>query len=188
MRLVFLHGAPASGKLTVATELAALTGARLFDNHVAIDLALSILDFGALGFWDLVTEVRDAALRAGARADLPLMITTAAYSHPDDLRLYEAYEAIVEGDGGRILPVHLSCPEELLMSRVGAVSRVRRRKIATRETLSAYLARNDFAPVPREACLELSTASTPAMRTAEVIADHFGLPRSPRPQGASGSV
>ncbi len=54
MNLVFLHGAPATGKLTVGQALASPTGGRLFDNHVSIDLARSVFEFGAPGFWDLV--------------------------------------------------------------------------------------------------------------------------------------
>ena len=50
MRLVYIHGAPAVGKMTVAKSLAQLTGARLFDNHVSIDLAHSVFDQGQQGF------------------------------------------------------------------------------------------------------------------------------------------
>jgi hypothetical protein len=46
MKLVFLHGAPAVGKLTVAKALLCLVPGRLFDNHAAMDLALTVFDFG----------------------------------------------------------------------------------------------------------------------------------------------
>ena len=51
MKLLLLHGAPAAGKLTVAKALLGMVPGRLFDNHVAIDLALTIFDFDAPGFW-----------------------------------------------------------------------------------------------------------------------------------------
>ena len=51
MRLVYIHGAPAVGKLTVAKSLAQLTNARLFDNHVSINLARSLFDHGQQGYW-----------------------------------------------------------------------------------------------------------------------------------------
>ena len=35
MRLVFLHGAPATGKLTVARALLSLLPGRLLENHAA---------------------------------------------------------------------------------------------------------------------------------------------------------
>jgi hypothetical protein len=45
MRLVFIYGLPATGKLTVARELAAMTVFRLFHNHLAVDLLLLVFDF-----------------------------------------------------------------------------------------------------------------------------------------------
>jgi len=51
MKLLFLHGAPAAGKLTVAKALLRIVPGRLMDNHAAIDLALTVFDFGAPGFW-----------------------------------------------------------------------------------------------------------------------------------------
>jgi hypothetical protein len=50
MKLIFLHGSPAVGKLTVAKALLRLVQGRLVDNHAAIDLARTIFDFGAPGF------------------------------------------------------------------------------------------------------------------------------------------
>ena len=50
MKLIFIHGAPASGKLTVAKALLRIVPGRLFDNHAAIDLARTVFDFGAPGF------------------------------------------------------------------------------------------------------------------------------------------
>jgi tRNA uridine 5-carbamoylmethylation protein Kti12 len=53
MKLIFLHGAPASGKLTVATALLKALPARLLDNHAAIDAARTVFDIGAPGFGNL---------------------------------------------------------------------------------------------------------------------------------------
>jgi hypothetical protein len=50
MRLIFLYGLPATGKHTVAQYLAALTGYKLFHNHLAVDLLLSVFDFGTQPF------------------------------------------------------------------------------------------------------------------------------------------
>jgi tRNA uridine 5-carbamoylmethylation protein Kti12 len=47
MKLVFLHGAPATGKLTVAKALLNVVPGRLLDNHAAIDFARTIFEFGA---------------------------------------------------------------------------------------------------------------------------------------------
>jgi hypothetical protein len=82
MKLIFLHGAPATGKLTIAKALLGIVSGRLFDNHAAIDLARTLFDFGAPGFWELVHEVRLAALDAAARHGVPLVVAPFCYSEP----------------------------------------------------------------------------------------------------------
>src|ERR1700722_18638783 len=57
MKLVFIYGLPATGKLTVAQELAAITGFRLFHNHLVVDLLLSIFEFGSPPFIELREEI-----------------------------------------------------------------------------------------------------------------------------------
>ena len=47
MNLVFIYGPPGVGKLTVAKELAGLTGYKLFHNHLSIDWVLPVFDFGS---------------------------------------------------------------------------------------------------------------------------------------------
>ncbi len=53
MKLIFLHGMPGVGKLTVATELAKLTGFKLFHNHLTVDLVTSLFEFGSQPFIEL---------------------------------------------------------------------------------------------------------------------------------------
>jgi shikimate kinase len=50
MKLVFLHGPAASGKLTIGRELAALTGLPLFHNHLVVDAVASVFPFGSQRF------------------------------------------------------------------------------------------------------------------------------------------
>ncbi len=47
VKLVFIHGPAAVGKLTVARELAELTGLALFHNHLVVDLVTSLFEFGS---------------------------------------------------------------------------------------------------------------------------------------------
>jgi len=65
MNLVFLHGPPAAGKLTVGREFARVTNSKLFDNHISIDFAKNIFEFGipdrsTVGLW--ATHNVDGAL------------------------------------------------------------------------------------------------------------------------------
>lgn len=176
MQLVFLHGAPATGKLTVARALSALTGVPMVDNHAAIDMARMVFGFARPGFWDLVHDLRVTTLRGAARAGVPCLITTAAYSHPEDAALLRDYETAIGAEAGQLLPVYLHCRPETLMTRVGRPDRVQKGKLSTPEGLRPYLERNNFLAIDQEACLLLSTETTAPEETAEAIARHFDLP------------
>jgi hypothetical protein len=175
MKLLFLHGAPAAGKLTVARALLAMVPGRLSDNHAAIDLARTIFDFGAPGFWELVHHVRCSALDAAARHGVGLLVTTFCYAEPDDRAQYEDFEAAMRRHGGELLPVFLHCSREEAARRVGNPDRVERRKLSSAESLIEDLDRNNFSPVPRPDCLTLDTGVRPAEATAREIIGHFGL-------------
>jgi hypothetical protein len=175
MKLLFLHGAPAAGKLTVAKALRRIVPARLMDNHAAIDLALTIFEFGAPGFWELVHEVRYSALDAAAKHGVPLLVTTFCYAEPEDREQFGQIEEIVQRHGGKLLPVFLHCSREEALRRVGNPDRVERRKLTSGEHLIRDLDRYNLTAVPRPDCLKLDTSINPADVTAQKIVEHFGL-------------
>ena len=173
--LVFLHGAPASGKLTVAKALLRALPGRLFDNHAAIDLARTLFDFGAPGFWDLVHSVRLTALNAAVQHRVPLVVATFCYSEPEDRSLFEQFEAILVKHGGKVLPVFLRCSHEEAKRRIGNVDRVERRKLTSAEGLASFAARWNIMPVPRANCLIVDTEAEEPDLVATDIIRHFGL-------------
>ena len=175
MKLLFLHGAPAVGKLTVAKALLAMVPGRLSDNHAAIDLARTIFDFGAPGFWELVRSVRYSAIDAAAQHGVELLVTTFCYAEPDDRVQFGQFEEIVQRRGDELLPVFLHCSREEALRRVGNPDRVERRKMSSAASLFRDLDRYQFAPVPQPDCLTLDTGLRPADATAQEIAGHFGL-------------
>ena len=175
MKLLFLHGAPAAGKLTVAKAVLGTARGRLFDNHAAIDLARTVFDFGAPGFWELVHDVRCAALDAAAEHGVSLVVTTFCYAEPDDRPQYEDFEAIMRRRGGELLPVFLHCSREEAVRRIGNPDRVERRKMTSAEALLRDLDRYDLSPVPRPDCLKLDTEARTAEAAAGEIISHFGI-------------
>jgi hypothetical protein len=175
MNLIFLHGAPAVGKLTVAKTLLELRPGRLFDNHVAIDCARSIFDFGAPGFNQFVDAIRIAGLTAAAEHRVEFVVMTYCYADSEDLPEFELFERIWQSKGGRLLPVFLHCSVEEAERRVGNEDRIARRKTASREGLARFNRAHNLTAVPRSACLKLDTSDTPAPETARAILTHFEL-------------
>lgn len=175
MNLLFLHGAPASGKLTVAKALMRSIPCRLFDNHTAIDLAKTMFDFGAPGFWELTREMRLTALRSAAWHDVPLVITTFCYSASADGPVYSKIESLVQEHNGEVFPVFLHCSEEEAKRRIGNVDRVARGKLSSMEDLNNFRAYIKFTPLERNNCISLDTTTTPPEVTAQMIIKHFHL-------------
>jgi broad-specificity NMP kinase len=57
VKVIFIHGPPAAGKLTIASLLSEMTGLPLFHNHLTVDLVKSLFEFGSPGFIKLREEI-----------------------------------------------------------------------------------------------------------------------------------
>ena len=148
--------------------------AGMHDNHAAIDVARTVFEFGAPGFWELVYEVRCATFEAAARHGVPLVVATFCYAEPHDRQKYQGFEAIMGRCGGELLPVFLHCSIDDTLRRVGNADRVARRKMTSPDTLRRELGIYDFAPV-RPDCAQLDTSQLTADAAAARIVDHFEL-------------
>jgi hypothetical protein len=175
MKVVFIHGAPGSGKLTTARALLSRVNGRLFDNHAAIDVARTVFDFGEPGFWDLVRTVRASVLNAAAGRGIPFLVMTFVYVAPDDLATFEEFETIVHGHGGHLLPVFLQCSLNEIVRRIGNPDRVAGKKMASEQSARDFLIRHQVAPVPRADCLVLDSEANDAQANAQRIIRQFNL-------------
>jgi hypothetical protein len=174
MKLVFIHGAPAAGKLTTARALLALVTGRLFDNHAAIDVARTVFDFGAPGFWQLVQAVRALVLDAAAERRTPLVVMTFVYVE-SDLPMFEQFESIVRRHRGQVLPVFLQCSTEEIIRRVGNADRIVKKKMASEQGARDFMTENKVCAVARRNCLVLNSEANSAEANAQEIARHFSL-------------
>src|SRR5215510_5946591 len=111
MNLIFLHGPAASGKLTVARELANITGLRLFHNHLVVDALTAVFDFGSESFCRLREQWSLAVFREAAVQDISLIFTFAP-ERTVSLDFIQQTIDVVEVTGGRVLFVELTCPLE----------------------------------------------------------------------------
>src|SRR5213082_3552064 len=101
MNLVFIYGPPGVGKLTVAQELARETDYKVFHNHVSIDCAEAVFDFGTKPFGSVIGKIRLAVFEEAAREGVSLVFTF-AYACPEDTPFVERVCETVEGLGGRV--------------------------------------------------------------------------------------
>jgi hypothetical protein len=177
VKLIVIYGAPGVGKLTTAAALAALTGLRLFHNHLSFDLVKAVFDFPTPPFLELMETVRLAAFEAAAREKLAGLVFTFVYASPgDDAFLARMIEAVERG-GGELGFVRLHCDTATNEQRVVGADRSRFGKIADVGSLRAGLARwNLTSPIPFRASLEIDNSALAAHEVARRIATHFSLP------------
>jgi len=100
--LIVLHGPPASGKLTIANEVRELIGARVFHNHLTLDVAKSLLTFGDPEFWNLVHDLRLVSLTSFFKHGENPAGTTWCYEEPEDHELFRKIKSIAVSNDGRV--------------------------------------------------------------------------------------
>lgn len=171
MRLIFMYGMPATGKLTVARELARITGFNVFHNHLAVDLLLSIFEFGSKPFVELREEIWLSVFRQAAENDLPGLIFTFAPEGTVRAAFISSTVKTIGGSGGSVDFVELTCPMAELRRRIPDPARAQYKKlssVALFEELHAGGRFSDFAmPEPR---VSLDTSVRPPARAALEIA------------------
>ena len=124
MKLVFIVGSGAVGKMTVGQELMKITDLRLFHNHMAIEQVIEIF-----GYYDgrTITDIRDAVFRNFAASDNYGMIFTYmwAFDQQSDWDYVEHVKDIFRPYGTEFYCVELIAPQEVRMARNSTENRIR---------------------------------------------------------------
>jgi AAA domain len=175
VRLVFIYGPPAVGKLTVATELSRQTGFKLYHNHVSIDFVKSIFQFGTPTFQKLVDRYRREMLEEAAREQVDTIFTF-VYGKGEDDEFVNDIKRRVESHKGEVLFVRLYCTRKELARRVGIKSRKKQGKLASRRDLESLFKDFDLlSEVPSVESLSIDTSHNSPRKVARVIARHYKL-------------
>lgn len=180
MKLVFIYGLAAAGKLTVGRELAALTGLPLFHNHLVVDAVGAVFPFGSEPFIRLRESFWLQTFREAAQAGRSLIFTFAPEGTVDP-GFPERARAAVEPFGGEVLFVALTVSPEEQERRIDNPSRGEFGKLRSAELLRSL--RGDFQdalaamPAPH---LTIDTEACEPREAADRIAG-FLAARAPAP-------
>lgn len=177
MKLVFLFGPAAVGKLTVGKALAARTGYPLFHNHLIVDAVGAVFPFGSPQFVRLRQEFWLRTFAEAAEAQRSLIFTFApeptvpADFVPETVRTVTAL-------GGQPRFVRLSCSDATQDARVGNADRAQYQKLRSRDTLVRLRSAGETTwagPVD----LEIDTDRSTPDDSAAAIVSAFALTPSP---------
>ncbi len=131
MKLVFIYGMPATGKLTVAQELSAMTGYKLFHNHLVVDLLLSVFEFGSAPFVELREQIWLSVFDNASRSQLPGLIFTFAPERTVRPSFIPGAISAAAGRGDELIFIELVCPLDALRQRIANPSRRQFGKLAS---------------------------------------------------------
>lgn len=180
MRLVFLHGVAASGKLTTALALRDLVGYPVFHNHLVVDALTTVFPFGSEPFVRLREQFWLQVFTDAARIDRSLTFTFTP--EPTVVPGFaERARTTVEAHGGRVVFVRLAVSAGEQEARIGAESRQAFHKltdVAVLRRLRNHEAQAEQPPVD----LEVDTDTSRPERTAALIVERFGLDAQALPE------
>jgi cytidylate kinase len=165
MRLVFLHGPPASGKLTIARELASRTGMAVFHNHLIVDAVAAVFPFGSDAFVRLREQFWLTVMKEATRARRSLIFTFAP-EPTVTTGFVERLRAEVISEGGKVLFVALTVSADEQERRLVASDRSAFGKLQSIELLRNL--RNELAA--READMPISALTIDTDRLTPSLA------------------
>ena len=153
MKLLFLYGSPAVGKLTVANKIAEITDFKVFHNHLSIDCIEPIFEFGSPSFGKLIDLIRFETVSEAARVGQNL-IYTFCYAKGSDEAHVEKITRIIEENDREICFVLLTAAKAELEKRVLEDSRKAFGKAKNVDMLRYFFEIYDlFSPVPNRESL-----------------------------------
>lgn len=169
MRLVFIYGAVASGKLTVARALAERTGLALFHNHLIVDAVAAVFPFGSDDFVRLRERFWLETIETAARAGRSMIFTFA----PEPSVAPGFADRVVEvvgAAGGKVLFVALTLSPEEQERRLVEPGRAEFGKLRSIEILRDLRAGFDscLATMP-EADIRIDTGKVAPSEAADQI-------------------
>lgn len=175
MKLIFIYGPPASGKLTIARLLAKRTGYKLLHNHQTFDFLEPVFGAHHEKFPALLNRLRLEIVTTAAEAGFDGLIMTHVYG-PEEANFIRQLEAAVVSRSGSVNFVRLAPQSHELARRVEHPDRHEFKKIRTSSDLQNLMASWDVTQaVPDVHSLTIDNTELTPQQTAALIERELGL-------------
>jgi hypothetical protein len=178
--IIYLVGHYGVGKLTVAKEICALTGARLLDNHLINNVVFSLVRVDGHTpvpgtVWEHIGRIREIAFEAietVAPPEFSYVLTNALTEEPDDRQWFNRTIDLARRRGAVFLPVELHCDEAENVRRIDTPDRAANMKFTNPEASLARRRAVTPLRIDHPNLLSLDSTHLPPAETARQIIAH----------------
>ncbi len=143
MKLIFIYGPPATGKLTVAKELAKLTNYNLLHNHLIFDMITSTVPWSNDKTKQLFEDIAVRMFEEATVQQVQGLIFTHVYRKPQHDEFIKRTIEVVEKNDGEVHLIQLIADVEVLKERILSEARKEHKKATKVETLEKILNKYD---------------------------------------------
>lgn len=182
MKLVFIIGNAAVGKMTVGQELTKITDLRLFHNHMSIEPILEI--FGEFN-GAAIKRFREIVFEEFAKSDKYGLIFTymCAFDH-QDWDYIEHIKSIFEPYNTEFYYVELVAPQSVRLERNGSENRLKNKpskrniELSNKRLIdddSNYRIESYDGEIPFENYIKIDNTNLSAKETSKMIKERFNL-------------
>lgn len=183
MKLVFIIGNAAVGKMTVGQELTKITDLRLFHNHMSIEPILEIFgDFNG----NAIKRFREMIFEEFAKSNKYGLIFTYmwAFDCQDDWNYIEHIKSIFEPYNTEFYYVELVAPQSVRLERNGSENRLKHKpskrdiKLSNKRLIDDdrnYRIESLDGEIPFENYIKIDNSNLSAEETAKMIKERFNL-------------
>jgi len=167
--VLFIHGPAAAGKYTIGNLVSARLGVPLFHNHLTVDLAGTLFEFGTPAFRQLRAEIWKSSFRAAASEQRSFVFTFTPDRTVDPSLLNELSDIVSCGQG-HIHYIELRCEDAEIERRIGSPGRRRCGKLIDPDVYREVKASGGFQfPDLPEPLVSIDTESVTPDEAAELI-------------------
>ena len=187
-KFLIIFGPPAVGKMTVAYEVAKMTGFKVFHNHMTIELLLPFFDFGSPAFNRLNERFRMEIFQEVAQSEVNGFIFTFTWALglDSEKQYVDRIIALFEKHGweNHFIELEASLEErikrnksEFRLSQKASKRNVKESEQRLIRNSSKYRmnSNDDFFYQDESLYLKLITTQQSANNTANAIVEHFKL-------------
>jgi hypothetical protein len=186
MKLIWIIGPQAVGKMTVGEELTKITKLKLFHNHMTIDLVINFFDFGSEAAKRLISLFREEIFHEVAKSDLEGLIFTFvwAFDLDSELEYIDKICKIFEDKGGTCYFIELEADLKERIKRNKTENRlnkkpskrnIKRSEKDLLETMEQYRLNSFEGEIKKENYIKINNTNLLPEEVAKIIKDKFNL-------------